>query len=278
MDNTNSGGEKSWLYRMTATFMGLASLVMIALFFVLLNVSGAISDTPVDRSTITVSGEAERYVVPDIATISFDVYADAKTQAEAQTVVSNKMDAIKALLIKQGIEEKDIKTTNLNINPHYESVDPSTGKICARGGYCPWPYEQKQDGFEVRQSTQVKVRNLDDVGEVVAGLSDKEVENLYGPNFEVEEYGDIVEEIKNEAIADAKDKAEARAESLGVKLGKVLSVSDDGYYPYRQGLDYATVESKMVTDGRGGGGAPAPAVDAGENHITASISVTYEIR
>ena len=273
--------EKRWLYRMTATFMGVATLAMIAAFFLLLNVNDAIDASPRDKSVISVTGTAETMAEPDVANINFVVREEGKTQAEAQDAVSKKVKAINDMLDDEDVDDKDIQTTNVSVSPVYKYVHETTGALCGGHGksYCPRPYNRTQTGFQVSQSTRVKVRDIDDAGSIVAKLSDEGVENLYGPNLEVENYEDIVEEVKLEAIEDAREKAKARAKALGLKLGDVLNVSEGGFYP-------------IPYDGRGGGGIAvmeSAAVDAsfkaeetqinvGENEIRASITVTYELK
>jgi len=281
MENMNQGaGEKKWMYRMLSTFLGVTSLAMLAAFVLLLSASSAIDGSGYDRTTISVTGSAERVATPDLATITYVVREDADTQSEAQDLVSKKIKAINDMLDDEGVDEEDIKTTNVSVNPAYKYIHPTTRQLCGTDGrgYCPRPYVREQIGFEASQSTRVKVRDIDDAGDIVAGLTDEGVENLYGPSLEVEAYDDIVEEVKLDAIADAKKKAEARAEALGMKLGDVVSVSDNGYYPYARGGGVETMAmSAPMADGMDFK-ADETEISVGENEIKTSISVTYELK
>ena len=274
----NKTNEKKWMYRMLSTFLGMASLTMLAGFILMLSASSAIDGSGYDRTTISVSGSAERLAKPDLATISFVVREEGDTQAKAQDAVSKKIKSINDMLDDEDIDEDDIQTTNVNVSPTYKYIHPVTRVYCGIDGsaYCPRPYVREQIGFQVSQSTRVKVRDIYDAGKIVAKLSDEGVENLYGPSLEVDNYEDIVEEVKIEAIADAKQKAKARAKALGMKLGDVISVSEGGYpVPFRGGGAMPMME--MAVDSASFK-AEETEISAGQNEIRASIQVTYELR
>jgi uncharacterized protein YggE len=104
-------------------------------------------------NTITVSGEGEVFAVPDLATFSVSVTEDAKEVEDAQKVATKKINDIIDFLKKQGIEEKDIKTTGYNVYPKYEWVEIVCIKApCSRG-------KQEMTGFEISQTVSVKVRD-----------------------------------------------------------------------------------------------------------------------
>ncbi len=283
MEKTNySSEEKKWMFRMTSTLMGVTSLVMIALFFLLLNASSSISNRPYDKTSINVSGVAERMVKPDIATISFSVTEKGSNQSVAQDAVSKTIKKINLMLEEEGIDEADIQTSGVSVYPIYKEVEIAVGAYCDydRMGYCPpppYPYESVEDGYEVSQTTTVKIRDIEKAGEIVASLSESGVKNLYGPSLTVDNYEELIEEVKIEAIADARNKAEARAKALGMKLGEVMSISEDYYQPYGMydgygkgggmGMEVMSLSSAMPTE-----------ISAGETEIRASISVSYELR
>ena len=86
-------------------------------------------------NTISVSGKGEVLAVPDTATFSVTVRETAKQVKDAQDVATKKGNDIIAYLKAGGVEEKDIKTTDYNVNPQYEW----TQSVCPQSGYCPPP-------------------------------------------------------------------------------------------------------------------------------------------
>lgn len=238
-------------------------------------IGGGISSANV----ISVSGEGEAFAVPDIAEFSFDVVAEANTLVPAQEEVTTKMNTIIAYLKEQGIEERDIKTTNYSSNPRYEWRDAtatySSGATDAVMMYPPYPGNSNQVlvGYEVRHSISVKVRDTDLAGTIVTGVSELGVTNMYGPNFTVDDQDELMREARKDAIHDAEEKAEELAHDLDVKLVRIVSFSENGggYYPMyarmEGGVAYDSAEVKV-----------APEIPEGENKVNAYVTITYEIR
>lgn len=236
-------------------------------------------------NVITVSGEGEAFAVPDIAEFSFDVTAEATTLVPAQEEVTEKMNAIIAYLKDEGIDERDIKTTNYSSNPRYEWQGGevySTGAGTSVGGsdammMYPVPYPgngtQVIVGYEVHHSVSVKIRDTEKAGTIVTGVGALGVTNMYGPNFTVDDEDALMRDARKDAIRDAKDKAEELADDLDVKLVRIISFSENGggYYPM-----YARMEGGMAYDSAEV--KVAPEIPEGENKINASVSITYEIR
>ncbi len=221
-------------------------------------------------TTISVTGEGEVTAVPDIGEFSFSVTAESADAALAQKDSADKVNAILAYLKEQGVEEKDIKTENYNLYPRYRYEE----RVCAFGvSYCP-PGEQIQDGFTVSQSVRVKVRNLDAAGDLIAGAGERGATNLSGLSFTIDDEGQLKDEARTAAIADAQAKAEVLAEQLGVRVVRMAGYyEDEGYYPtpyYGMGGDMM-VKSAMDE-------SADISVPAGENIVSSRVTITYEIR
>ncbi|MEK7606521.1 MAG: SIMPL domain-containing protein [Patescibacteria group bacterium] len=238
-------------------------------------------------NVITVSGEGEAFAIPDIAEISLEVVAEKATVAEAQEEVTTKMNAIIAYLKDQGIPERDIKTTNYSSNPRYEWHDGPVPlpAVMMEGGSAggasdammSYPYYDGGDnrvlvGYEVRHSITVKIRDTEKAGTIVAGVGDLGATNMYGPNFTIDDEDALMREAREDAIQDAKEKAEQLAEDLDVRLVRIVSFSENGggYYPMYRGLEMAAYDEASVK--------VAPELPEGEQTVNAYVSITYEIR
>ena len=281
MDPLNTA--KTRLFQTVSVFMWVLCLVAVAGFFFILNASKAITVNNDQTKTITVDGKSERYVSPDFARISFTESQKATTAAEAQDKATKKINSAIAYLKDAGVNEKDIKTTNYQIYPIYEYYywNEATGLRCL-SSYCNPPYVQKENivGYRVEQSVEVKIRKVADAGKILSGLGAVGIQNIGGLSLEIENIDKITEEVKNEAIKDARAKAKERAKSLGVSLGDVVSVSDNYGGGIYYGRGVATMEAKVgynaVADGTP---TPiAPEINPGQNKIEATVNVTYEIK
>lgn len=274
-------GGRCWKGKLSRGFFILAltgSMLLLAMFFSEVKEFQFIGrDMPGEQTTIAVDGEGEAFAKPDIATITFSVTEEKKTAAEARKVVDDKVAAILAYLKEQGIdvgdnEGKDIKTTSYSLYPKHEWQET---KVMCISYPCPQPPgKQVLIGYEVSQSIDVKVRDLDKVGAVVGGLADKGATNMYGPNFMVEDEGGVKAAARNEAIKKAKAKAEALADELGVKLVRIVSFNEGGVYPYYNYGKGGDMRAMSVMEE----GALMPAeIPVGENKFVSNVTIVYEI-
>lgn len=257
---------------------GSVFLIVLTLFIVLLGIGaivslGLLTSDPANRNNvITVSGTGEAYAVPDIATFSFTARHEAKEVKDAQAEVSKQIAGITAALEDLGVEEKDIKTTSYNSYPRYEWQKKQA--ICNEYGCPPVDSERILTGYEQSQTIQVKVRDLDSVSDVLQALGDAGVDSLNGPNFQVDDDDAVKTAARKEAIAKARAKAEELADELGVNLGKVVSFSDNSGY----GGGYPVAARSFSMDAALAVEEFAPEIPAGENRITANVSITYKIK
>lgn len=241
-------------------------LALIAsLFFVIQIFSGSKNNTNYD--TITVDASAEAFANPDIADISFSIRKENKdlsvAQGEVEVLVGGALSSLKAL----GIEDKDIKTSYYSANPRYEY-----GKETCLVYRCD-ENERALVGYEVNQTINVTVRNLDNVGKVLAALGSAKVTDMYGPNFRVENEDSIKEKVREEAIAKAKDKAKTLAKNLDVRIVGIENFSEG----YGGGIYYA--KGVELAEDMAMASAPANVtLPQGENKITTSVTITYRVR
>ncbi len=229
-------------------------------------------------NTITVSGHGEAVAVPDIATFSFSVVSQKATVAAAQEEATTKINAVTDYLTASGVDKKDIQTSDYSVNPQYEysqSVCPASSSSSV-AVYCP-PGKQVLKGYEVRQTTSIKVRDTAKAGELLSGVGDKGASEVSGLNFTFDKPEGVQDEARDKAIANAKTKADVLAKSLGVDLVRVVSYNENGG-GYPTPMYYA----KDAAMGSGGSAnetrAVAPQISTGQNKVTSDVSVTYEIR
>ncbi|HSE56993.1 MAG TPA: SIMPL domain-containing protein [Candidatus Paceibacterota bacterium] len=217
--------------------------------------------------TITVAGTGKVNRAPDTAKISFTVRAEDKQVKNAQQVVSGKIDAVTKVLKDIGIEERYIKTDYYNSYPKYEY-----GTVACRAAYCPPAGTPKLVGYEVSHAITVNVKDLDKVEEVLGALGTAGVSDISGPNFGFEDDKAVQREARDMAIKDAREQAQLLARSLGVKIVRLVSFSENGgAYPlYRESLQGKAYDAATA--------APVPALPVGDQEISANITLTYEIR
>ena len=257
-----------WPRTMAATALGVLALFLLVStvreFKGLPLIGSGVSAT----NTISVSGKGEVFAVPDTATFSVTVRETAKQVKDAQDVATKKGNDIIAYLKAGGVEEKDIKTTDYNVNPQYEW----TQSVCPQSGYCP-PGKQVLTGFQVSQTLSVKVRDTKKAGDLLSGVGARGATDVSGLSFTIDDEDSLKAEARDEAIAQAKEKAEALAESLGVSLVRVVGFSEGG-----GGGPIYYAKAAMMEAGFVGAASVAPEIPVGENKIVSNVNIVYEIR
>lgn len=242
-------------------------LGVLTVFLIVLIVSGIIDINEKLKETdnvITVQGTGEVYAKPDLALTTFSVVTDAETVAEAISENTGKMNAVIAAVKADGVEEKDLKTTYFNISPRYEW----RSEFCSYS-YCP-PGERILVGYEVNQSLEVKIRDMEKIGTIIQSATDAGANEVGNLQLTVDQQDELKNQARGEAIDEARTKAKELASELGVRLLGVSSFSENNVIPY-YGLEKATAAGM-------GGGMEAPQIQTGENKISVTVYITYKIR
>ena len=235
----------------------LALVVIFGLKFLLV---GELTFNP--SRTITVSGEGKAVAVPDIARISFSVVTEGKDPQSVQQENVNKMNAAIDYVKTQGIDAKDIKTSQYSLYPRYDyQVKPL--------GTAGTPFIV---GYTMTQTVALKVRDFTKVANILARLPEFGINQVDAVQFAVDDEDAYLNEARAEAFGKARAKAEAMAKANGVSISKVVTFNESfggGPIP----VFYKALEA----DGRGGV-APAPSLEPGSQEVTVQVSVTYAIR
>ncbi|MBX3598545.1 MAG: SIMPL domain-containing protein [Rhizobiaceae bacterium] len=206
---------------------------------------------------ITVTGEGEATMAPDIALMTIAVMREAKTARDALTANNDAMAAVVAAMKSSGIAEKDLQTSGIQINPRYD-------------------YPQKPDGrqeavlaaYQVTNTLSVRIRDIGKTGEILDKSVSLGVNQGGNISFSNDNPGPAQEEARKNAVADAMAKAKILAQSAGVSLGKVLQISEAT--GFAQPMPMA--EAKFRADSAG-----VP-IQAGENAYRVQVNMTYEIK
>ena len=249
----------------TVAVLALLALFLVAKFVTEVREWRYIGTGVMPANTISVQGEGEVFAVPDMATFSFSVIKEGDTAEEVQEAAAEVANEAIEYLKENGIEEKDIKTIGYNIYPRYEYSE----RLCITFP-CP-AGERRLVGFEISQTTEVKVRDTEKAGELLSGIGSFGVENISGLSFTIEDEDKLLREARQKALADAKEKAAQLAEDLDVRIVRVVNFNE-----YGSGA-YARFESAQ-SDAAHGGANSVPKIAPGENRIMSQVNITYEIR
>ena len=201
--------------------------------------------------TITVAGTGTITVVPDIAHVGVGVTITKPTVKAAREAAAKSMTAIIAAVRALGVDEKDIKTTGLNLYPQYNNGTPP-----------------KVVGYTISEQIQVTVRDLDKIGDVVDAAMATGATDTSGIWFDVADPAKAMNEARAAAVEAARASAQAMAAAAGVNLGSVASISESpGVVP---------VPVRERAAGAADAATPTP-VQPGTQDVQAMVTVVFEI-
>ncbi|MBC9883301.1 SIMPL domain-containing protein [Bradyrhizobium sp. INPA01-394B] len=204
-------------------------------------------------SAITVSGEATVSVAPDLAQIDAGVANDAKSAKEASDANNAAMGKVLLALKGAGISEKDYQTSRLSLQPQY-APNRSTGA-------------NPVVGFRASNRVTVKIRDVTKVAGIIDTLVGAGANDIGNISFEVTQASKLLDDAREQAVADARRKAEIYAKATGVTLGAPLSISEGGApMPLFKGRMAAAPMA-----------APA-AVAPGEETLSVTVNVSWAIK
>ena len=227
--------------------------------------------------SLTAEGRSRR--TPNLATFSAGVVTQGANAAEALGANSRQMAAVIAALRRAGIAERDIQTSAVNLSPRYSNPERDAQILARQTGqpYIPPanPGPPRIIGYEARNTVTVTVRRLGEMGRIIDTLVGVGANEVNGPNFTLDEPRAAQDEARVEAIGVGRQRAELYARAAGMRVARIISISESGgYYP---------VQEIVVTGSRVGGfaGAPPPPPPApiapGELQIGVNVSMQFEL-
>jgi uncharacterized protein YggE len=204
---------------------------------------------------VRVVGTAEVKVVPDRAVIEVGVEKQDPSASAAKHAEDAAARAILATLRGNGIDEKDIQTTFLSLQPQSREVKK------VRVSY-----------FVAQQTLTITVRDLarlDTLLEALVNAGGNRIDSIGYETSDLRKYRDQAREL---AVKAAREKAEALARALGQEIGKAQSIQEVPESGDSAGL-LANTKSEYETRDK----LSLPSIAAGQKTISASVTVAFEL-
>jgi len=223
---------------------------------------GAMAQQSEPTPRIVVSGEGTADIAPDMAVVTLSVTREAETAREALDANSRAMGDVLAAMKSEGIEDRDLQTSNFSIEP--KMVYP---KNDSDGDREP----PKIVGYTVRNSLTVRIRDLDRLGAILDRSVTLGVNQGGNIAFTNDDPSAAIEEARVEAMQEAMAKAQTLAGTAGVGLGKVLEISENMFRPQPVPLARAKTVAFEAAD------AASVPVATGENSYSVTVNVSFAI-
>lgn len=204
-------------------------------------------------SRLTVNGTGETRVAPDMASIQMGVTTQAASAAEAMRLNSTQQAAVIEALTGAGIEQGDIQTSGLNLNP---VMDYGEGRAPTVTGY------------QASNMVTVRVRDVPRLGEVLDTIVSAGANEINGITFLRDDNTAAEDDARRAAVEDARHKAEVLAEAAGLTLGPVLVLRDSVV---------AEGPRPMMMEARAAADSAAVPIAPGEIATTATVEMQFAL-
>ena len=212
-----------------------------------------VQPVPGTRLDISATGEATR--VPDVAVVTAGVITRAVTARAALEQNAVQMERVRVALKRAGIADRDIQTSNINLNPEYRYVQDQAPKLT---------------GYTASNQVNVRFRDIAKSGDILDALVAEGANSISGPNLTIDKPEDALDEARTKALGIGRARAEVYARALGMRVVRLLSISEGGggYAP--------PPPMPMMMEARAQGAATK--IDPGEQKLSVTLGMTFELR
>ncbi|RAK65636.1 SIMPL domain-containing protein [Phenylobacterium kunshanense] len=207
-------------------------------------------------TTLNLSAYGETKVAPDMATITLGVMTEGKTAAEAMQANATRMNAVMASLRKAGIPDKDIQTSNLNLNPQYR-------------------YQENQPpllvGYQASNNVTITVNDLKRLGPAVDASVASGANQVHGISFGLQDSTAAENAAREAAVKALAAKADLYARATGHRVSRLVSLSEGGGYAPQPPMPMVAYAAKREAMDAG------TSIAGGELKVRIDITGLYEL-
>jgi uncharacterized protein YggE len=204
------------------------------------------------RLDVNATGEVTR--VPDIAIVSAGVVSKAPSASGALQQTASRMQRVRAALKAAGIQDRDIQTSSVSLNPEYR-------------------YENNQPpqltGYTASNQVTVRFRDIASSGKILDALVAEGANQINGPTLTIDKPEAALDEARSRAIAAGKARAELYARSMGMRIARVVAVSESGGFAPPPPMPMV-MQARAERD--------STSIEPGEQKLQVSLAMTFELQ
>lgn len=206
------------------------------------------------RLDVNATGEVTR--VPDLAIISAGVQTLQPTATAAIEQNAARMERVRSALKRAGIEDRDIQTSSISLHPeyHYDQNRPP-----------------RLTGYRATNTVNVKFRDLKRTGAILDALVAEGANQISGPNLTIDKPESALDEARTRAIANGRARADLYARALGMRVVRLLSVSEGGGHYMPPPMPVA-----MMAEARGADASSK--IDPGTQQLQVNVAMSFELQ
>src|SRR3954468_24982584 len=205
------------------------------------------------RLDISATGEVTR--VPDVAIISAGVVSRSATATGALQDAADRMQRVLAALKRAGVADRDVQTSNISLNPEYRYVENQPPQLT---------------GYTASNQLTIRFRDIRNSGKILDALVSQGANQINGPSLTIDKPEAALDEARAKAVTAGRARAELYARSLGMRIVRVVSVSESGgSYPVPPPMPVMMEARAQAGDSK---------IDPGEQKLQVNLAMTFELQ
>jgi uncharacterized protein YggE len=205
------------------------------------------------RLDVNATGEVTR--VPDLAIISTGVVTRAASASSAIQQAAARMARVREALRQAGIADRDIQTSNISLSPQYIYANNQPPKL---------------NGYSASNQLSVRFRDIANTGKILDALVAEGANQINGPNLTIDKPEAALDEARAKAVAIGRARADLYARSLGLRVARIVSMSESGgYAPPPMPPMVMMAERSQAADSK---------IDPGEQKLQVNVAMTFELQ
>jgi len=229
--------------------------------------SSGSGDTP---RAISMTGEAEIRVVPDEVVYNFGIETSNKDIDQARRENDTRVKELLELTRRLKIAQEHVQTDYMSIEPDYVETEARYGE----------PRGRNLVGYVTRRNVMVTLKDLSNVEGLVTEALRLGVNSVDQGEFRTSELRKHRDQARLNAVRAAREKASALAGELGAKLGRPLSITEEGIYDYPWSSPYGRRSRAMLQNSMMEVPMAAPSsgtLAPGQIMVVARVNVIFEL-
>lgn len=234
--------------------MKVVKLSLAALLALTLAACGGEGAAGEKGTLISISATGEASQAPDTANISAGVVTESEDSEKAMQDNAAQMEKLIDAIAKAGIDDKDVQTSGISLSPRYHHQRDRKPQIT---------------GYRARNTVRVKVHKIEELGKVLDAMAAAGANQIHGPSLEIGDPGPVMAEARQKALDKAQKRAGTYAEALGMKVRRIVSVSENG----NGGGPRPMLHAEMAT-ARADTATP---VKPGETTVSVNLDLVFEL-
>jgi uncharacterized protein len=205
------------------------------------------------RLDISATGEVTR--VPDVAIISTGVVTKSATAGGAIQQAATRMARVRSALKAAGVDDRDIQTSNLSLNPDYRYDNNQPPKLI---------------GYQASNTVTVRFRDIANSGKIIDALVAEGANQINGPTLTIDKPEAALDEARARAIAIGRARADLYARSMGLRVVRAVAISESGggYQPPPP-MPVMMQARAERSDSK---------IDPGEQKLQVNLAMTFELQ